>query len=305
MNASATAPSMYLPPWLRPSIEPASAPCGSTNEATKPSRTFFARSWYFASSRLFAFFAIAGDVAEAARGGERRVRVVALLRVVHLPDARVRAHDRRGLLELLLDGRGDAARERVPDRAAERRLVEPRDAVRARRLDVLARRPEHEAPAVGLDVRAALVRVGLFLARAVVANDRDAVVGVVDVAAVLALAARVHLERVQEEIEREPRLVEVAHARERDDRVRAVADPAGVPLAGRQAREHHAVVLGAWPVFGLADLAHAEDGLALAPDLLLVVAAERGARRAACATPRTRPSRRRGPCRRARRCPRG
>ena len=133
---------------------------------------------------------------------------------------------------------GDAGLDRVVDRVALlRRLGQPADV--AARVDVRARGPQEQAPAVDLDVARRLARVvGLLLAVAEVAHRRRSG------------TARCRRTSCTGRRRRSGRSRAPAFARSQWP-VRAsaatayvrVAHPAGVPAAGRQAREDHAGVL--------------------------------------------------------------
>ncbi len=181
--------------------------------------------------------------AQTARGGEARVREVLLLAVpVHLPDARVRGDEAARLLELH-EHVGDLALHDREDAGRERGVL--------RRGDVLVERPEEQPEAVELDVRSVRVGVALLGAVAVVANDRD----LVRRADVRLVAAH---RRAELELQRLLRFGVVTGAHEPDGRVRHVANPRDVPLAGRDAREDLTVALAR-----LGHLAHPKEGLRL------------------------------------------
>src|SRR4029079_11284734 len=105
--------------------------------------------------------------------------------------------------------------------------------------------PKKQAKTIEFDVRPVLVRVRLFDAVAEVAGDRD-LIRMTDFVRVLAGVG------TKLKIDRTLRFRGVTGARERDRRVRHVAHPRDVPIAGWKAGEDLPVAFA-----GLAHLAHA------------------------------------------------
>ena len=176
----------------------------------------------------------------------------------------------------------DAALDRVVDGVALlRRRASHADV--AARVDVRARGPQEQAPAVDLDVARRLAGVvGLLLAVAVVAHGLMRYGDVVDV------ARDTGRRRRSRKKSRRP-------SRGRSGRVRASAAIAYVasrtqPVCHSPGGRLASIMPLLWRRgdvdVRLADLAHAQHGLGLAPDRDLVRATAR--RPAACATPRTR-----------------